>query len=63
MDTDFKQLCIGWTLAFVLVVGSILILGQFGPCGPDSLRPFEAAHEAPLPFREPGAVELHEEVE
>ena len=35
MDTDdFKQLCFGWTLAFVLVVGSILILGQFGPCGP-----------------------------
>ena len=42
MHTDFKQLCFGWTLAFVLVVGSILILGQFGPCGPDSLRPFES---------------------
>ena len=25
------QLCIGWTLAFVLVVGSILILSHCGP--------------------------------
>ena len=31
VNDDFKQLCFGWTLAFVLVVGSILILGQFGP--------------------------------
>ena len=28
---SFKQLCLGWTLAFVLVVGSIIILGQCGP--------------------------------
>ena len=29
METSFKQLCLGWTLAFVLVVGSILILAQW----------------------------------
>ena len=28
---SFLEVCIGWTLAFVLVVGSILILAQCGP--------------------------------
>ena len=33
---SFIQVCIGWTLAFVLVVGSILILTH---CGPDLPEP------------------------
>ncbi len=60
MDTSFKQLCLGWTLAFVLVVGSIIILAltlsPCPPCGPEIREdPLGQVPDACCEAREEGA--------